>query len=100
MTRIVSIEEAGNRFRDGMLIATTGGNDRSSMALTREIVRRGIKDLTLVFTPAGGLQGDMLIGAGAVTAIDTGSLTFGERGFAPNYRRVAKEGGIAALDST
>ncbi len=100
MTRIVSIEEAGNRFKDGMLIATTGGNDQSSMALTREIVRRGITDLTLVFTPAGGIQGDMLIGAGAVKAIDTGSLTFGERGFAPNYRRVAKAGGIAALDST
>ena len=100
MTRIVSIEEAGNRFKDGMLIATTGNNDSSSMALTREIVRRGIKDLTLVFTPAGGIQGDMLIGAGAVKAIDTGSLTFGERGFAPNYRRVAKAGGIAALDST
>ena len=100
MARLVSIEEAGNRFRDGMLIATTGGNDRSSMALTREIVRRGVKDLTLVFTPAGGINGDMLIGAGAVASIDTGSLTFGERGFAPNYRRVAKAGGIAALDST
>ncbi len=100
MARIVSIEEAGNRFKDGMLIAMTGGNDRASMALTREIVRRGIKDLNLVFTPAGGIQGDMLIGAGAVASIDTGSLTFGERGLAPNYRRVAKEGGIAALDST
>jgi glutaconate CoA-transferase subunit A len=100
MPKFVSVEEAGVKIKDGMLIATAGGNEKSSMAMVREIVRQGVKGLRLVFTPAGGINGDMLIGAGAVKSVDTGGLNFGEFGRAPNYGRVSKAGKIEAMDST
>lgn len=100
MPKVLSLSDAAAKIKSGSLVVTSGMNDRSSMAMIRELIRQKIDDLTLVFTPAGGINGDMLIGAHAVKAIETGSLTFGERGLAPNYRRVAKAGGIAALDST
>ncbi|MEC8945729.1 MAG: hypothetical protein ACJ0OL_04965 [Dehalococcoidia bacterium] len=100
MTKFLPIEEAVAKIHSGSLLAMSGNNHKSSMAITRELVRQNVGDLKLVFTPAGGINGDMLIGAGLVTAVETGSLTFGESGLAPNYRRVAKEGGIAAMDTT
>ena len=100
MTKVVSLSEAAAKIKNGDLIAIGGNNSESPMAMVREIVRQGTTGLRLVFVPAGGINGDLLIGAGAASSVETGSLTFGERGLAPNYRRFAKAGKIEALDST
>lgn len=100
MTKFVELSDAAAKVKDGDLIAIGGNNDHAPMAMVREIVRQGTTGLRLVFVPAGGINGDMLMGAGAANWVETGSLTFGERGLAPNYRRLASAGKIEALDST
>ena len=100
MTKFVELSEAASKIKDGDLVAIGGNNARSPMAMVREIIRQGVTGLRLVFVPAGGINGDMLMGAGAANSVDTGSLTFGEKGLAPNYRRLASAGQVQALDST
>jgi acyl CoA:acetate/3-ketoacid CoA transferase alpha subunit len=100
MTKFVELSDAASKVKAGDLIAIGGNNDHSPMAIVREIIRQGATGLRLVFVPAGGINGDMLMGAGSANWVETGSLTFGERGFAPNYRRLASAGKIKALDST
>lgn len=100
MTKFVELSDAAAKVKDGDLIAIGGNNDHAPMAMVREIVRQGTTGLRLVFVPAGGINGDMLMGAGSANWVETGSLTFGERGLAPNYRRLASAGKIEALDST
>ena len=70
MTKFLPIEEAVAKIHSGSLLAMSGNNHKSSMAITRELVRQNVGDLKLVFTPAGGINGDMLIGAGLVTAVE------------------------------
>src|SRR5258708_11399908 len=70
------------------------------MAATREIVRRGVRDLHLVCVPVGGLQADILIGAGAVATIEPSAVTLGEFGSAPRFTAAVREGAIRVLDAT
>lgn len=98
--QFVSLSEAASQVESGSLIAMSGGIDKAPMAMVREIIRHNVTGLRMVFVPAGGLNGDMLMGAGAAKSVETGSLTMGEYGLAPNYRRLAKQGKIQALDST
>ena len=58
-----------------------------AMAATRALIRRGIKGLHLVTVPAGSLQADLLIGAGAVATIETSAVGFGELGPGAALRR-------------
>jgi glutaconate CoA-transferase subunit A len=64
---VASIAEAAAQIKDGMTIGLGGfGSDNHPMAITREIIRRGVKDLTLVGAATGGLDIDLMIGAGCV----------------------------------
>ena len=70
------------------------------MAATRALIRRGIRDLTLIGGPTSGLQADLLIGAGRVTAIETAAVTLGEFGGAPRFRDAVQSGALVIRDST
>jgi glutaconate CoA-transferase subunit A len=70
------------------------------MAATRELVRRGVRDLHLVCVPTSGLQAEILIGAGAVRTIETSAVTMGEFGAAPRFVGALREGSVRILDST
>lgn len=71
-----------------------------SMALTRALLALGTADLTLICVPTGGLQADMLIGAGQVRAIETSAVSLGEAGAAPRFGAAVREGRIALRDAT
>src|SRR5205823_4877516 len=71
-----------------------------AMAATRELVRRGARGLHLVCVPQSGLQADLLIGAGAVRAIETSAVTLGEFGLAPRFTAAVRNGGVRVLDAT
>ena len=64
---VTSIDDAASRIRDGMTVAVGGfGADNHPMALVREIIRNGTKNLTVIASATAGLEIDLLIGAGCV----------------------------------
>lgn len=71
-----------------------------AMALTRPLIARGVGGLHIVCLPTGGMQADMLIGAGLVSVVETSAMTLGEAGGAPCFGRAVREGTIKVMDAT
>jgi glutaconate CoA-transferase, subunit A len=90
------IERIGERAS----VAVPSENAGVSMAATREIVRRGLRGLHLICVPVGGLQPDILIGAGCVASIETSAVTLGEFGIAPRFSAAVRAGTLRVLDAT
>ena len=88
-SHIVDEVEAVGRIADGMTVAI---GSPTPMALVRQIIRRGLKDLTVVDV---GLSLDMLIAAGCVRKVVS---YYAGGGFgvpvAPAFRRAAERGEI------
>ena len=84
MTKLAGLSEAVASIPSGSHIALSGfAIARCTMAFTHEVIRRGIKGLTLSQC-LGGMDTDMLVGAGAVDRLiyGGGSLDrFGRLGF-------------------
>ena len=95
--RFVELAEAADFIPDG---ATLGIGRLPPMALVRQLIRRGARDLDLVSAPTGGLAEDLLIAAGAVRSIHTSGIDLAEHGLAPNFSRAAESGSIRVIDST
>lgn len=84
----------------GMRLALPVDYAGVSMAMTKALIVQGAGDLDLVCVPTGGLQPDMLIGAGLVRTIETSAMTLGEAGGAPCFNRAVKAGSIVIKDAT
>jgi glutaconate CoA-transferase, subunit A len=101
MTDLVrDLESAVAQIEDGMHLAVPADYCGVAMAATRVLIRRGVRRLRLVTLPTSGLQADLLIGAGAVAAIETSAVAFGELGLAPRFGAAVKARSIAVLDAT
>ncbi|HEX4986812.1 MAG TPA: CoA-transferase [Burkholderiales bacterium] len=99
-TRQVSVDDLAAGIADGALLAVPKDSSGVSMAATRALVRRGVRDLHLVCVPTSGLQADILVGAGAVATLETSAMTFGEFGAAPCFTAALKEGRLNMKDAT
>ena len=65
-SKIVSLDAALSVVQDGMTLGIGGWIFHGQpMALVRGLIRKGVRDLTLVPAP-GSIAPDMLIGAGCV----------------------------------
>ncbi|HAA91935.1 MAG: CoA synthetase [Rhodospirillaceae bacterium] len=71
-----------------------------ALAAVRALINRAPEDLHLIGLPALGLQADLLIGAGAVTAVECAAVTLGEEGLAPRFTAAVKAGTLSTLDAT
>jgi glutaconate CoA-transferase subunit A len=94
--RVIGAAEAARLVRDGMVVGLSGFSYQNPpMALVREIIRRRVRDLTLVSGPTSGLETDLLIGAGCVRRVVTAGVAF-ERvlAIAPAFRRAAEAGDL------
>jgi glutaconate CoA-transferase subunit A len=94
--RVRSLSEAAALVRDGMVVGLSGFSYQNPpMAIVRELVRRRVKELTIVSGPTSGLETDLLIGAGCARRVVTAGVTF-ERvaAVAPAFRRAAERGDI------
>jgi glutaconate CoA-transferase subunit A len=100
MTEILSLEALAARIPDGALIAIPPDHVGVSMAATRALLRRGVRDLRLLTVPTSGLQADLLIGAGAVAEIETAGVTLGEAGSAARFTAAVRDGMVAVRDAT
>ena len=99
--KLISLEEASAEVRTGARLVMSANMQRSPMALLRQVVRQGTRELRVVGVTGGEINIDFLVGAGAASVVDTCSVTLGE--FArtgPNFARYAQAGRIKALDNT
>jgi glutaconate CoA-transferase subunit A len=85
---------------DGAKLVVPADNCGVAMAATRELVRRGVRGLHLVCVPVGGLQAEILIGAGAIATLETSAITLGEFGPAHRFIDFVRHGRLRMLDST
>jgi glutaconate CoA-transferase subunit A len=95
-----SLAEAAAFVTDGALVALGGGLcSRLPMALVRELIRQGRRDLHLVGS-AHSVDVDLLIAAGAVKVCEESYVGFEQDlGLAPAYRRAAETGTIEMKES-
>lgn len=92
--------ELASLVKTGMKIAIPVDYAGVSMVMTGALVENGASDLHLVCVPTGGLQADILIGAGLVRCIETSAVSLGEAGGAPQFSYAVRHGEVAILDST
>ena len=100
-SKITSLAEAATHVKDGTSLVMSANLQRSPMAFLREVVRRRVRNLRVLGVVGGDLNIDFLVGAGAVAAVDTCSVTMGE--FArtgPNFERYVLASRVRALDNT
>lgn len=95
-----SVAALAAQVPDGATVGLPKDSTGVSMALTRELVRRGAKNLHLIALPQSGIQSDILIGAGCVRTMETAAVTLSEHGLAPCFIRAVKAGSIKLKDST
>lgn len=62
------------------------------MAAVRELIRRGVRDLTLIAAPPSSFDSDLLIGAGLVKDAYLAHVSFEHLGLAPNFRHAVEQG--------
>jgi len=98
-SKVVSLKEAAKFVENGMMLGMGGCNSHMGpSAFARELIRRGIKDLTIVPTNNTGYQTDILLGAGCVKTIYVSYVGLDYIGPAPNYRRLAETGQLDIIE--
>ncbi len=85
---------------DGAKLAVPYENAGVAMAATRELVRRGVRNLHLICVPVGGLQAEIMIGAGLVGTVETSAVTLGEFGSAPRFTAALGQKRVRVVDAT
>lgn len=99
-SRVVDVTEAVAAVEDGMTISIGGFiNSGHPMAIVRQLIKDGRKDLTIVGAASAGLETDLLIAAGTATHIITPYV--GAEGFAgigPAFRKAAQDGTIDVFE--
>jgi len=96
-----TMEQAAEAVGNGARLVMSANLQRSPMAFLRQLVRQGTRALRVIGVVGGEIDIDFLVGAGAVSVVDTCSVTFGE--FArtgPNFERYVLAGRVRALDNT
>jgi glutaconate CoA-transferase subunit A len=99
--KIIFLEEAAHWVEHGCLLGFTSQSlENSPMAFVRELVRQGARDIRLATLTGGGLQIDLLIGAGAVSEYETCHCSLGDYGPAPNFQRALRLQTVKVKDNT
>jgi glutaconate CoA-transferase, subunit A len=95
-----SIDDAIAPIADGCMLVVPREVSGVPMAATRELIRRGVKQLYLVALPTSSLQADLLIGAGCIETLETSAVSLGEFGPAPRFTAAVISGTITLKDAT
>lgn len=96
--QFVTLAEAAASVPSGAKIAVGGAMVMSPMAFVREMIRQKKRDLDLVVVPIGGINVDMLVGAGCVRSVEFPQVSLGEYGMAPHFRRAVESGTVIAYE--
>lgn len=102
--RFTDIDGLVAHIQDGDVVALahtiSADFSAAAMVATPALVRRGIKRLHLIGVPALSLQADILIGAGCVATVESGSILLYEYGAANRFVAAQRDGAITVKDST
>jgi glutaconate CoA-transferase subunit A len=94
LTKVRQLEELVAEVPDGATVALGGLSMNSApMALVRELVRQGRRDLTVVAIVAG-MAVDWLVAGGCVRKVVSGLVSFEGFGLAPNFRTAVQSGEV------
>ncbi len=92
--KLCSLAEAASLIKDGSRIHLGGFSvHHHPMAFIYELIRKGVKDLTLVQHVSSN-DVDILVGAGCVKKLEVSCVGLEEFGLAPNFRRAVENGEI------
>ncbi len=101
MAKLIRLNEVRRYVPSGVTLGIGGGPLLATpMALVREVIRSGARDLHLVASSTGGVPFDLLIGAGCAASVEFAQIIFNEYGPAPNFRRYAEAGRLKCKDHT
>ncbi len=100
MVEVVDLETLVTRIKDGTSIALPPDYSGCAMSAVRLLIERGVTDLRVITVPQGGLQVDLLIGAGCVSVLESAAVTLGEHGLAPRFTDAMRTGSIHMREST
>jgi glutaconate CoA-transferase subunit A len=95
-----SLAELAESIPDGAKLAIPKDPSGVAMLASRELVRRGVRDLHLICVPTGGIMADILIGSRAVRTLETSAITLGEFGGGPRFAAALRSGKIEMRDAT
>ena len=96
--KLCSLSEAAALIKDGARVAFGGmGVHNHPMAFIYELIRKNVKDLTLV-GHVSSIDVDILVGAGCVRRVEISYVGMEEFGLAPNYRRAVEKGEIELVE--
>jgi glutaconate CoA-transferase subunit A len=96
MTKVTTLSEAVASIPQGSHVSLSGfATARCAMAFTHEVIRQGLKELT-VSQCVGGMDADILAGAGAISRIIYGGGARGRTGQHFCLNRAIEQGTIIA----
>ena len=91
---LIELIDSGNK------LALAPDYSGCAMKAVRYLINHKVRDLHLVGVPSIGFQGDMLIGSGCVSTVETAAVTIGEYGLAPRFTDAIKKGAVNIIDGT
>ena len=96
----LSLKEIVNEVEDGFILGIPADYSGVPMEFTKQLIKKGVKNLKLYCLPLTTIQGDMLIGSGCVSEIEAAAVTLGEFGLAPRFSKAVEDGSVLIKDST
>ena len=96
----ITVKDIAKEVKDDCLLGIPADYSGVPMSVTIEIIKNNTKGLRLYCLPLTTIQGDMLIGAGCVSEIETAAVTLGEYGQAPRFQDAIENSKIKIKDST
>jgi glutaconate CoA-transferase subunit A len=97
--KVGTLEEAVGLIKNGDMLAFGGIHSHNGpMALIRQMIRSGIKDLHAIGNVSAGMPADILIGGGCVDTFTVCYVGLEHLGFAPRFRKAAEERKIKIID--
>lgn len=98
-SKLVDVSAAAALLESGEHLAIGGiWSQNEPAGFAREVIRRGVRDLTLSTSPAGGFAIDLLIAAGCVKRGYLPNVTFEHLGLAPAFRHAVESGAIELVE--
>ena len=96
----LSLNDIVHQVEDGFILGIPADYSGVPMEFTKQLIKKGVKNLKLYCLPLTTIQGDMLIGSGCVSEIEAAAVTLGEFGLAPRFSEAVENGSILIKDST
>lgn len=93
-SKVMELAEAVEQIPDGATVGIGGlGLENKPMAIIREMVRQGKRNLTVVFAAPSSIDGDILVGAGCADVVIASGLSLQRiAAIAPRFRALAQRG--------